>query len=160
MCRVNPLCKAKRCNCAAFEAQLANDGLGHLDTRHWLEVPEEGLAGPAIGVSNRGSGKPKDGEDTLRNREESGELLSEAGDILRGYRFASTLERNVWRIYADGHGMKGAARELGISFRQARRIVIEVTHEWRSHQRRPPRLTPAAVRRADPAVLLKLLEVL
>lgn len=160
MCKLNPLCKARPCDCGEFDAQLAAEGLGHLDTAHWLESPETGESEPAIGVSNRGSGKPRDGDDTLRSRDEGAELLEEAGDILRGYRFANATERAVWTVYARGEGMKGAARELGISFRQARKIVLDVQARWRSRARQAVRLTPGRIRRADPGFLLKLLEAL
>jgi hypothetical protein len=151
MCKVNPMCRARRCECSKWSRRLDDDGLGTLDVDVYRE-PD------MIAVSNRGSGKMDDDKDH-RARLASEELAEQDRDITRHHVFKHKRDRQAWTLHASGLGLLQVSRALGISFRQARNSVERTRSEWRLKQRRPVKVTKDLIDATDPLTLLALLRV-
>ena len=121
-----------RCQACRWEARLQKEGLGHLDS--------EDDAGHVF-VSNKGAGKLATAT-AAEDREQTKELLEHRLTVLAQHKFDSAFDRNVWKLYANGHGSPAIAALLKIAQKgfppwRVRSAIERVQRQWQQRKTKP-----------------------
>jgi len=89
--------------------------------------------------------------------------------ILHAHRFRSAIEREVWRLHADGEGERAIAAATGLTRDRARKLLAAVRRrvtrvrrvkQWRDHGKQQRREFQRHLTRCDPKALMQVAAVL
>lgn len=125
-----------------WEARLKREGLGHLDT----------VLGDDIGVSNRGSGTPKD-QHTADHREENEAEIDRRRAILATRAFKTPTHRRIWQLHTEGFGRRTIAERLTLPVHVVR-ASIAATEAGSTGSTGSARANPLALAKACDTVML------